>query len=135
MNKKMIIVVGVILAFVVIGLIATSTIHIAYGAIFLLIDLVLVYSFTTQKDRDIPEELHGHFEDAFEETQGQENFLENKTKTCPVCQTENNIHRKYCKKCNTLIQNMTCPVCGTKNPHTAKYCSHCDSILQNKTRS
>ena len=56
------------------------------------------------------------------------------TKVCPVCHTENIINRKYCKKCQTNIQNKVCPVCDNKNPHSAKYCANCDSILQNSTR-
>ena len=55
-------------------------------------------------------------------------------KECPVCHTLNNENRKYCKKCNTMIQNITCPVCHEKNPFDATYCKSCDSILQNKTR-
>jgi len=137
-RNKLLIISGVVIAIVVLVLIVMDTIHVAVGTVALLIDLVVVYSYTTMKDRDIPEELHGAFEEAFADEfkeEVNEDFLENKTKICLVCNTENHIHRKYCKKCNNLIQNITCPVCNTKNPHTAKYCSHCDSILQNKTRS
>lgn len=55
-------------------------------------------------------------------------------KECPVCHTENIINRKYCKKCNTPIQNIECPVCKKKNLFTNKYCEECDSILQNRNR-
>lgn len=68
----------------------------------------------------------------FEEEE--EKVLFEGTKTCPVCETENIVNRKYCKKCQSNIQNIVCPVCDTKNPHSAKYCVNCDSILQNKTR-
>ena len=114
-----------------------NVIHVAIAAIVLLMDLVVVYSYTTRKDRDIPEDLHDSFEETFEEELEVEvdDFLEKKVKVCLVCNTENSIHRKYCRKCNNLIQNIVCPVCSVSNPHTAKYCSNCDSILQNRTRS
>ena len=54
------------------------------------------------------------------------------TKTCPTCNTENNINRVYCKQCNSPIKNIICPVCQTKNPFDQKYCTNCDSILQNR---
>ena len=137
MNKKIILVIGIIVAIILFTLLIIEQIHIALGAILLLVDLVVTYSYTTMKDRDIPEELHDSFEEAFSvDTIIEEpDFLEKKTKTCQVCGTENNVNRKYCRKCNNIIENITCPVCGTVNPHTAKYCSKCDSILQNKTRS
>ena len=135
-GKRILLITGLIIALAILAMLFLGTIHITIGALILLVDFVVVYSYTTMKERDVPKELHGSFEEAFEEEEivAQE-FLENKTKTCLICHTENNINRKYCKKCNSLIQNITCPVCQTKNPHTAKYCSHCDSILQNKTRS
>lgn len=135
MNKKLLIVVGIIIAVAMFVLLFLDKIHLAIASVILLVDFVVVYSYTNMKERDIPEELHDSFESAFADEEIDEDFLENKTKICLVCNTENNINRKYCKKCNNLIQNITCPVCQTKNPHTAKYCSHCDSILQNKTRS
>lgn len=137
-GKRILLISGIVIAIVIFAMLILGTIHITIGAVILIVDLVVVYSYTTVKNRDIPEELHGSYEAAFIEEMKEEtneDFLEKKTKICLVCNTENNINRKYCKKCNNLIQNMTCPVCETKNPHTAKYCSHCDSILQNKTRS
>ena len=112
-GKRILLISGIIIAIAIFVMLVLGTIHITIGAVILIVDLVVVYSYTTVKNRDIPEELHDSYEEAF----------------------LNNINRKYCKKCNNLIQNITCPVCDTKNPHTAKYCSHCDSILQNKTRS
>lgn len=137
MNRKYILIAGILIAIAMISLLVLGLIHIAAGSVILLIDLVVTYSYTTSRDRDIPEELHGSFEEAYQEEKvvQKADFLEDKTKTCLVCGTENNINRKYCRKCNNIIQNITCPVCSTKNPHTAKYCSHCDSILQNKKRS
>jgi RNA polymerase subunit RPABC4/transcription elongation factor Spt4 len=133
-GKRIIVISGIVIAVAIAVMLLLETIHLALGAVILLVDFVVVYSYTTVKERDIPKELHGEFEEAFAEEMKEE-FLEKKTKICLVCQTENNINRKYCKKCNSLIQNITCPVCDTINPHTAKYCSHCDSILQNKSRS
>jgi RNA polymerase subunit RPABC4/transcription elongation factor Spt4 len=134
MNRKLIVGAGIFIGVAIFALVISEQLHMTMGAVIILLDLVVVYSYTTRSDRDIPEELHDSFEEAYEE-EINENFLENKSKTCLICGTENNINRKYCRKCNNLIQNITCPVCGVKNPHTAKYCSHCDSILQNKTRS
>jgi len=134
MNKRLVLGIGIIIGVIMFALVILEQIHMTIGSVIILLDLVVVYSYTTKSDRDVPKELHDSFEEAFEE-EVNENFLENKTKTCLICGTENNINRKYCRKCNSLIQNITCPVCGVKNPHTAKYCSHCDSILQNKTRS
>ncbi len=57
-----------------------------------------------------------------------------KTKECPICQTKNNVNRKYCRHCNTWIKNITCPVCEHVNPFDQKYCEKCESILRNKTR-
>ena len=56
------------------------------------------------------------------------------TKECPVCHTENIRNIKYCKKCNTNIQDIKCPVCETKNAFDSQFCSNCDSILRNKSR-
>lgn len=63
-----------------------------------------------------------------------EKFDMEKIKTCPVCNTKNNINRKYCRHCNTWIKNITCPVCEHVNPFDQKYCEKCESILRNKTR-
>lgn len=137
MNKKLILITSIVVASVVIILLVMNVIHIAFGAVLLLMVFVVSYSYLTMKERDIPEDIHDSYEEAFVEDEKDivEDFLKDKTKICPICETENEIHRKYCRKCNNLIQNITCPVCSTKNPHTAKYCSNCDSILQNKTRS
>ncbi len=61
-------------------------------------------------------------------------LTEKYTKECPVCNTDNNINRTYCRQCNTFIKNIVCPVCEHKNPFDQKYCQNCDSILQNKVR-
>lgn len=93
------------------------------------------YSYVMKDNEIIPEDPHTNFKEELEEEFKKENTFLEKTKICHVCNTKNNINRKYCKKCQTPIQNITCPVCNTVNPHTAKYCSSCDSILQNKTRA
>jgi len=69
-----------------------------------------------------------------EEKKERQNQKDREMKTCHVCGTKNIINRKYCKKCNTNIQNITCPVCDHKNPFNKQYCEQCDSILQNKNR-
>jgi RNA polymerase subunit RPABC4/transcription elongation factor Spt4 len=104
--------------------------HIAVIAILLILVFITGYSFSTTKEQVAPEDFHREMEDDIIE-----NPISNEdSKECPVCHTENHINRKYCKKCNTLIQNIVCPVCQTKNSHDAKYCVKCDSILQNKKR-
>lgn len=60
--------------------------------------------------------------------------MDKKIKICPICNTKNNINRKYCRHCNTWMKNITCPVCEHVNPFDQKYCEECDSILQNKSR-
>ncbi len=135
MSKKLLLIVGIIIAIVIFALLIFNRIHIALGSILLLIDLVVVYSYTSIKDKAAPEDPHDTFAVDFEEEKEVDELFEKKTKICLVCQTENNINRKYCKKCNNLIQNIICPVCDTENPHTQKYCIKCDSILQNKRRS
>ena len=137
MNKRLLLIIGIVIALGAIVLLVLDILHIAITAIVLLMDLVVVYSYTTRKDRDIPEDLHDSYEEAYDEKneEEKEDFFEKKVKVCLICNTENSIHRKYCRKCNNLIQNIVCPVCGVNNPHTAKYCRKCDSILQNKTRS
>ncbi len=133
MNNKTMFTLGIFFSTALTLLTIIQVIHVAITVFLLIIVFVSIYSYSTKKDRDIPEDLHGHFESAYEEEDFQ-GFLE-KEKICHVCNAKNNINRKYCRKCNTLIQNITCPVCSTKNPHTGKYCTSCDSILQNKRRS
>lgn len=56
------------------------------------------------------------------------------TKICNICNTENKLKAKYCKKCGNDLKEIICPICKTVNPYDQKYCISCDTILQNKKR-
>jgi len=57
-----------------------------------------------------------------------------KTKTCNICNTENKERAISCTKCGSSLIDVTCPICNTVNSFDQKYCKSCDTILQNKKR-
>ena len=57
-----------------------------------------------------------------------------KKKICNICNTENKESAISCIKCGSSLIEVICPICNTVNSFDQKYCKSCDTILQNKKR-